>query len=254
MGGIGGPLLALGAMAYFAGNFQAAFWVAVIPAAICMAVLVVGVREPDRPAAGTDGRPPRLAWRDARRLGRRYAMTVGVAAVLTLARFSEAFLVLRAQNVGIPVTSVPWVMVVMSVVYAIVAFPAGAAADRGQGPRLLWWGFVALIVADLVLANASGPVAVYCGGAVWGLHMGLTQGLLAALVAAAAPADLRGTAFGVFNLVCGVALLVASALAGWLWDVAGPAYTFYAGAALTAVALAALAFRGGDVGKLAHPA
>ena len=189
-----------------------------------------------------------------RRLGSRYAVVVGVAAVLTLARFSEAFLVLRAQNVGVPLASVPWVMVAMSVVYAIVAYPAGAAADRGQGPRLLWCGFVALIVADLILANAIGALTVYTGAAFWGLHMGLTQGLLAALVAAAAPADLRGTAFGVFNLVCGVALLVASALAGWLWDVVGPAFTFYAGAALTAVALAVLIFRGADVGRLARPA
>ena len=250
LGGVGGPLLALWAMAYFAGDFQAAFWVAVIPAAICVAIIVFGVHEPDH-ADGGSGRDPAIAWRDIGRLGRRYAVVVGVAAVLTLARFSEAFLVLRAQNVGIPVASVPWVMVAMSMVYAIVAYPAGAAADRGQGPRLLWCGFVALIVADLILANARGPLTVCAGAAVWGLHMGLTQGLLAALVAAAAPADLRGTAFGVFNLVCGIALLIASALAGWLWDAFGPAMTFYAGAALTAAALAVLVFRGGDVGKLA---
>jgi MFS family permease len=253
VGGIGGPLLALGAMAYFAGNFQAAFWVAVIPAAICVLVLVFGVHEPERADAG-NGREPGISWRDMRRLGSRYAVVVGVAAVLTLARFSEAFLVLRAQNVGVAVALAPWVMVAMSVVYAIVAYPAGAAADRGQGARLLWCGFVALIVADLILANANGPLTVYMGAAFWGLHMGLTQGLLAALVAAAAPADLRGTAFGVFNLVCGVALLVASALAGWLWDAVGPAVTFYAGAALTAVALVVLIFRGADVGKLAGPA
>jgi len=251
VGGIGGPLLALGAMAYFAGNFQAAFWVAVVPAAICVFVLVFGVHEPDRAGAG-DGSEPGISWRDMRRLGSRYAVVVGVAAVLTLARFSEAFLVLRAQNVGVPVASAPWVMVAMSIVFAIVAYPAGAAADRGQGPRLLWWGFVALIVADLILANASGPFTVYAGAAVWGLHMGLTQGLLAALVAASAPADLRGTAFGVFNLVCGGALLAASALAGWLWDALGPAVTFYAGAALTGVALLVLMFRGADVGKLAR--
>ena len=253
VGAIGGPLLALVAMAIFAGNFKAAFWVAVIPAAICVLVLIFGVHEPDR-ADASASHAHRIAWRDVQRLGRRYAVVVLVAAVLTLARFSEAFLVLRAQNVGVPIASVPWVMVAMSIVYAVVASPAGAAADRGQGPRLLWWGFAALIVADLILANATGAFTVYAGAAVWGLHMGLTQGLLAALVAAAAPADLRGTAFGVFNLVCGVALLVASALAGWLWEAVGPATTFYAGAAITAAALAVLVFRGADVGKLAASA
>ena len=252
VGGIGGPLLAVGAMAYFAGDFRAAFWVAVVPAVVCVAVLVFGVREPDR--APGEGRATRPSWRDARRLGSRYAYVVAVAAVLTLARFSEAFLVLRAQNVGVPVASAPWVMVAMSVVYAAVAYPAGAAADRGQGRRLLCAGFAALIVADLVLAQAASAAVVYAGAAIWGLHMGLTQGLLAALVAAAAPADLRGTAFGVFNLVCGVALLIASALAGALWDWVGPATTFYAGAGLTGVGLLLLGLGGRDVGKLSSGA
>jgi len=253
VGGIGGPLLAVGAMAYFAGDFRAAFWVAVVPAAVCVAVLVFGVREPDR-ANDERGAARRPSWRDARRLGSRYAYVVAVAAVLTLARFSEAFLVLRAQNVGVPVASAPWVMVAMSVVYAAVAYPAGAAADRGQGRRLLCAGFAALIVADLVLAQAASAAVVYAGAAIWGLHMGLTQGLLAALVAAAAPADLRGTAFGVFNLVCGIALLIASALAGALWDWVGPATTFYAGAGLTGVGLLLFALGGRDVGKLASGA
>ena len=252
VGGVGGPLLALGAMAYFAGNFQSAFWVAVIPAVLCVVVLVLGVEEPGRAARpASAARKPVFVRADVRRLGGAYVVVVAVAAVLTLARFSEAFLVLRAQSVGVPVASAPWVMVVMSVVYTIVAYPAGAAADRGHGPRLLWSGFIALIVADLVRARAADAVHVYGGAALWGLHMGLTQGLLAALVAGAAPADLRGTAFGVYNLVCGVALLVASALAGWLWDTFGPAETFYAGAVLTAAALLLLGFRGGDVGKLA---
>jgi MFS family permease len=144
--------------------------------------------------------------------------------------------------------------VAMSVVYAMVAYPAGAAADRGQGRRLLCAGFAALIVADLVLAQADTAAVVYAGAAIWGLHMGLTQGLLAALVAAAAPADLRGTAFGVFNLVCGIALLIASALAGALWQWVGPATTFYAGAGLTGAGLLLFALGGRDVGKLASGA
>jgi len=191
-----------------------------------------------------------LRLADARRLGRRYAIIVAIAAVFTLARFSEAFLVLRAQNVGLPAAAAPWVMVIMSIVYAIVAFPAGAAADRGRGPWLLSAGLAALIASDLVLANAQGGASVLAGAALWGLHMGLTQGLLAALVAAAAPADLRGTAFGVFNLVCGVALLVASGLAGWLWQVYGPALTFYAGAAITAVAWIGLFLYGRGAAQL----
>jgi MFS family permease len=237
IGGVGGPLLALAAMALFAGDFRAAFWVAVVPAFLAVALLVFGVAEPvrDPPAAEGEARP-RLQWSDARRLPRTFALVTGIAAVLTLARFSEAFLVLRAQNVGLPVAAAPWVMVIMSLVYAAVSYPAGAAADRGHGPKLLGAGLAALIAADLVLAGAGGGATVFAGAALWGLHMGLTQGLLAALVAATAPADLRGTAFGVFNLVCGIALLAASVLAGWLWQSLGPASTFYAGAGFTAVA------------------
>jgi len=248
VGGIGGPLLALAAMFYFADNFRATFWVAVVPAVVCVVVLVFAVQEPAK--VGGDGEQQPLRLSDAKRFPARYWIVVGIAAVFTLARFSEAFLVLRAQNVGLRVALVPWVMVIMSVVYAIVAYPVGAAADRGYGAKLLWSGLVALIAADLVLASAATPVAVFAGAALWGLHMGLTQGLLAALVAAAAPADLRGSAFGVFNLASGVALLIASALAGWLWDAYGPRFTFYAGAVFTAVALVALVARGAEVGKL----
>jgi len=251
VGGVGGPLLAIGAMAYFASDFQSAFWVAVVPAFLAVALLVFGVEEPvKRPkAVATDG-AKRLRLADAKRLGRDYAIVVGIAAMLTLARFSEAFLVLRAQNVGLPTAMAPWVMVVMSIVYAAVSYPAGSAADRGRGPRLLSAGLLALIASDLVLANAHGGVMVFLGAALWGLHMGLTQGLLAALVAASAPADLRGTAFGVFNLVCGVALLVASVLAGWLWDAFGPGFTFYAGAGLTLIAWIALLRHGGGATEL----
>jgi MFS family permease len=248
IGAIGGPLLALAAMAYFAGNFRASFWVAVIPAVICVAVLVFGVSEPAKVGGGNAESRLRLA--DAKRFPASYWIVVAIAGVLTLARFSEAFLVLRAQNVGLQVSLVPWVMVIMSTVYAAVAYPTGAAADRGHGAQFLWGGLVALIVADLVLAQAGTPAGVFAGAALWGLHMGLTQGLLSALVAAAAPADLRGSAFGVFNLVGGVALLIASALAGWLWDSYGPSITFYAGAAFTVIALIGLMTRGRNVGRL----
>jgi MFS family permease len=249
VGGIGGPLLALAAMAYFAGEFRSAFWVAVAPAILCVVVLLFGVEEPAVVGAA-NGRKAPLRFADARRLSAGYWGVVIVAAVLTLARFSEAFLVLRAQNIGLTVSTAPWVMVFMSTVYTIVSYPAGAAADRGHGAQLLWGGLIALVAADLVLAGARGPWTVFAGATLWGLHMGLTQGLLAALVAAEAPDDLRGTAFGVFNLVCGIALLFASALAGWLWDAFGPRYTFFAGAALAFASLVALVARGRGVGKL----
>ena len=252
VGGIGGPVLALAAMAYFAGDFRAAFWVAVVPAALCVALIVFGVEEPAPPAAEGSAKP---RWRlaDARRLPAAFWIVVAIAAVLTLARFSEAFLVLRAQHVGFGVAQAPLVMVAMSVVYALAAYPAGAAVDRGGGVWLLAGGLVALVAADVVLACADAPGAVLAGAALWGLHMGLTQGLLAALVAAAAPADLRGTAFGVFNFVGGVALLVASVLAGWLWDAYGPAYTFYAGAVFTVLAGLGLVLRRRDVAALGRP-
>ena len=242
VGALVGPLLAVGAMAWFAGDIRAAFWVAVIPAAACVLLIVGGVHEPE--SAPSAGDPPRLALADVRRLDRRFVAVTALCVVLTLARFSEAFLVLRAQNVGMPLGAAPWVMVALALVYALFAFPAGVWADRGHSSHPIAAGLLALIASDLVLAQASSAIGVLVGAALWGLHLALTQGLLSALVAAVAPDDLRGTAFGVFNLACGVALLGASALAGFLWDAVGPWATFYAGAAFaTAAAVALVAYR-----------
>jgi MFS family permease len=174
------------------------------------------------------------------RLPARYWLIVVLGGVLTLARFSEAFLVLRAASVGLSAAFVPLVLVTMNVVYALSAYPAGVAADRMSPRTLLALGLGALIAADLVLAAALTPLVVFGGVALWGLHMGLTQGLQASLVAAAAPADLRGTAFGLFNLMTGVVLLLASVIAGLLWSRLGPSATFLAGAIFTAFALAGL--------------
>ena len=165
---------------------------------------------------------------------------MAVAGVLTLARFSEAFLVLRAQSSGLAVAYVPLVMVVMSAVYTVAAYPAGVLADRLDRRSLLAIGFAVLVAADVVLAEATTPVIVFAGVALWGLHMGLTQGLLSTLVADAAPSALRGSAFGIFNLICGGLLLAASAIAGMLWQGYGPAATFYVGAIITAAGLAGL--------------
>ena len=248
VGAIAGPLLALGAMAWFAGDFRAAFWVAVLPAGLCVLLILLGVDEPAHAQAAQPA--ARITLADLRRLDRRFVIVTGIAVLLTLARFSEAFLVLRAQALGMPLASVPWVMVAMTVVYAAVAFPAGVLADRGHTSRLIAGGLAALVAADLVLAQASGAAGVVAGAGLWGLHLALTQGLLSAMVAAVAPAELRGTAFGVFNLACGVALFVASALAGLLWDAIGPQATFYAGAAFTLLAMAGLAWRRRDIPAL----
>ena len=174
---------------------------------------------------------------DFRQLGAAYWWLVWIAAVLTLARFSEAFLVLRAQNIGLAVALVPLVMVVMNVAYAVSAYPAGHLSDRMDGRLVLAAGFGVLIGSDVVLALATGLWQLMAGVVLWGLHMGLTQGLLAALVADTTPSGLRGTAFGVFNLTSGIALLIASFLTGWLWDQYGPQATFYAGTGFTTVAL-----------------
>jgi MFS family permease len=239
VGAVAGPALAIAAMLWFADNFREVFWIAVVPAVGSVALLIFGVREPVRSKETAKAKPP-LEFNDIRRLSARYWWVVGVAALMTLARFSEAFLVLRAQSIGMAIAWVPLVMVVMSVVYALVSYPAGVFVDRGRYRGLLSAGMFALVVADVILARATSAEQVLGGVAVWGVHMGLTQGVLAALVAETAPADLRGTAFGLFNLMSGIALLIASALAGLLWDLYGPALTFEAGAVFTLLAWIAL--------------
>jgi MFS family permease len=208
----------------------------VIPGLAAVAVLALGVREPlqVRPAAET--RAP-IRWSELGRLGGVYWSIVVVGAVLILARFSEAFLILRAENAGLPMALAPLVLVVMNVIYAAAAYPMGALSDRLDRRLMLAAGFVVLIFADIVLAFAPGVWIVMIGVGLWGLHMGMTQGLLAALVADTAPAALRGTAFGLFNFASGIALLLASLVAGLLWEVVGPYATFLAGAAFTALGL-----------------
>jgi len=242
VGAVAGPLLAIGAMLWLADNFRLAFWLAVVPAFAAVIVLMLGVREPEATEHAA-ARAPRIRFSDCRRLPVAYWWVVAFAAVMTLARFSEAFLILRAQSVHMATAWIPLVMVVMSIVYALIAFPAGVVADRGHQTWLLSGGLLALIVADLILAGAGTVRQVIAGTAVWGVHMGLTQGLLAALVAQTAPQELRGTAFGAFNFVSGVALLAASAFAGWLWDAVGPAFTFGASAIFAAIAWVGLLAR-----------
>ncbi|HEY1243382.1 MAG TPA: MFS transporter [Hyphomicrobiaceae bacterium] len=248
-----GPLLAIVLMWLSADNFQAVFWLAVLPAFLSMALIVFGVSEPDRPTELRQVNWP-LGLAELGRLGAAYWWVVAVAAVFTLARFSEAFLLLRAQSAGLSLMLVPAVLVVMNAVYAAAAYPAGVLSDNGDRGRVLVAGLAMLIVADLVLAAGQGIWGVLAGVVLWGLHMGFTQGLLAALVADTVPPELRGTAFGMFNLVSGVALLAASILAGALWEVFGPQATFLAGAAFAAVALAGvLVLRKRGSARLARP-
>lgn len=238
VGAFVGPLLAVGLMLWWANDFRAVFWVAVIPGLLAVALLLWGVREPERAAGAPRTNPIRRD--NLRRLSGTYWWVVGVGAVFTLARFSEAFLVLRAERSGIALALVPLVMVAMNLVYAASAYPFGKLSDRMSHKALLGWGLVVLIAADLVLAINNHWTTVLAGVALWGVHMGMTQGLLATMVADTAPADLRGTAFGFFNLVSGVAMLAASVVAGLLWDQLGASFTFYAGAVFSAVALLGL--------------
>jgi MFS family permease len=237
VGAFAGPLIAMALMAAFNDNFRRVFWLALIPGLLSVLVLAIGVREPPHEAAAPQA-PVRLD--ECRSLGQAYWAVVAVGAVLTLARFSEAFLILRAQSSGLPLALAPLVLVVMNVVFAACAYPLGALSDRANRRRLLALGFATLIAADLILAWAPNLWIVMAGVAVWGLHLGMTQGLLAALVADACPVNLRASAFGVFNFASGVALLIASVLAGFLWARIGPSATFIAGAAFTVLGLSLL--------------
>lgn len=255
VGALIGPLLAMALMIWFANNIRAVMWIAVAPAFIAVALLMIYVREPERANRDAQAKSP-LTIADSKRLPLHYWFIVLLGAVFTLARFSEAFLVLRAQDVGLGLGYVPAVMIVMNVFYAAAAYPAGAAADAAgqrnslsgarsaEAPaghpmtqrRLLLLGLALLIAADLVLAFATSPLVVFAGAALWGLHMAFTQGLLSKLVAENVPADLFGTAFGIFNLVSGGALLLASVIAGSLWSSLGATATFLTGAGFAAAA------------------
>jgi MFS family permease len=230
-----GPGLAVAFMFLLASDMRAVLWVAVLPAFLAVIVLVGMVHEP-KPARPTSGSGQRPLLSAARHLPRRFWFVALIGAVFTLARFSEAFLLLRAENTGLAIEFVPAIMIVMNVVYALFAYPAGTLADRLPARTLLVFGLGVLIAADITLAITATPALAFVGAALWGLHMAVTQGLLSKLVADTAPLQLRGTAFGVFNLVSGGALLLASVIAGALWSLFGAMATFAAGAGFAAVA------------------
>ena len=250
VGAFVGPLLAIGLMWWTAENFKAVFWIAVVPAFLSLALILFAVEEPERPPGIHRIENP-LSLGAIRRLGQVYWRVVIVGVVFTLARFSEAFLILRAQNVGLSLTWVPIVLVGMNVVYALSAYPAGVLSDRLNRKGLLAAGLVMLAGADLALALVPNLGGVAIGVALWGLHMGFTQGLFSALVADAALPELRGTAFGYFNLLTGLAMLAASVIAGALWDAYGPAGAFLAGLVFALVALLSLLTMSGEISSAA---
>lgn len=241
VGAIVGPLLAIGLMMLWVNDFKAVFWVAVIPGALAALLFAIGIKEPVRQAEQEHKNPIHL--QNLKKLSPAYWWITAIGGMFTLARFSEAFLVLRAEQTGIALALVPLVMVVMNLVYASTAFPFGKLSDRMSHRTLLMIGLCILFAADLVLANTTEWPMVLLGVALWGVHMGITQGLLATMVAGTAPESLRGTAFGFFNLISGLALLSASITAGILWDKFGAAATFYAGAIFSVIALVLLMLR-----------
>jgi MFS family permease len=236
VGGFAGPLLAMALIALYANDFRAVFWWAVVPAALAVLLIIVGVREPDG-VKGTARPGWPLRKEDLLRLSPAFWIVVAVGVMFTLARFSQAFLVLKAQAEGLPLALIPLVFVLMNLVYAATATPAGILSDRIGRVKLLSCGLGSLFIADLTLAFVPGLGGVFVGVGLWGLHLGFSQGLLSALVADTAPDDLRGTAFGLFNLVSGGALLIASVLAGWLWQSFGATSTFLAGAVFSGLAV-----------------
>ncbi len=233
-----GPMIAVGLMLLWANDFRAVFWVAVIPGMLAVAVLIFGVREPEQRLVEKKSNP--IRHENLKLLGAAYWWVVGIGAVFSLARFSEAFLVLRAEQGGISLALVPLVMVLMNLFYAGSAYPFGKLSDRMNHHSLLALGLLVLIASDLVLAMNNHWTTVLAGVALWGIHMGITQGLLAAMVAHTAPINLRGTAYGFYSLISGIAVLVASAVAGLAWDQFGAPFTFYTGATFCLIALLGL--------------
>lgn len=237
-----GPLLAVGLMLLWANDFRRIFWIAVIPGALAVLLLAVGIKEPHH--ATTENQANPIRRENLRKLSAAYWWVVAIGAVFTLARFSEAFLVLRAMQGGVRQALIPLVMVAMNIVYMLSAYPFGKMADTVSHRKLLVVGLAFLVAADIVLAHSSHWTTVLLGVALWGLHMGMTQGLLSVMVAHTAPPAFKGTAFGFFNLVSGIAMLFASTIAGALWERLGAATTFYAGALFSVLAAILIVSRG----------
>jgi len=246
VGGFVGPLLGVLFMWATSDRYTVVFWIAVIPAFLCMAVMIFGVQEPQG-VGKTRKAPAPFGRATLVRLGSAYWMIVVVGTVFALAQFSAAFLILKARAAGLPVALAPLVYITMNVVFALGAYPAGVLSDRGDRAQLLTWGLIFLMLADFALALSSNLIGVAIGLVLWGLYLAFTQGVLSAMIADSAPGELRGTAYGVFNFATGVALLAASAVAGALWDAYGSTATFLAGAGFAFLSLVGLAIVRGRI-------
>ncbi len=242
LGAVLGPLLAVGLMLLFSNHFRIVFWIALIPGLFSVLLLILGVKEPKNHKISEKRLNPFSRYHLSR-LNLAYWWLVIIGAIFTLARFSEAFLVLRAMNIGMSIATAPFVMVIMNTVYALSAYPFGRLADNMSHSKLLMLSILVLIFADLLLAVNNHWITFIAGASLWGVHMGMTQGLFATMIADVAPLDLRGTAYGFFNLASGIMMLIANMLAGFLWESVGPSFTFYMGGIFCIIAMIGLIFR-----------
>lgn len=240
VGGFLGPLIAIAAMLLLAGDIVTVFWLAALPAGMAVAVLIFAVREPAESRAEIKNIPA-FRFADAFRLNPAIWTVICLAGVIMLARFSEAFLLLKSVEAGFSLTWVPVSIVIMHGVYGLCAYPVGKLSDTIGNTGLLLCSLVFLVVAHLTIAFSATVWEFVIGIVFWGLHMGFSQGLLGAMVADASPAGLRASAFGAFNLVTGIVLLIGNVAAGWLWQDLGSHAPFIAGALLSLFAFFAIA-------------
>ena len=241
VGALLAPLAAIGLMAWLASDIRAVFWIAVVPAGISFLLAWLALREPEQHLAPLKKSPLFSGFRglskDTKRL-------LQVGFLFSLARFSEGFLILKGIDIGLSEAMSPLTLAIFNLAYVVLAYPAGILSDRVPPRTILMSGIVVLIAGNLVLARAEGFTGLVIGTILWGAHMALTQGIFSRMIADSAPDGLRATSFGAFYFVTGIAGLLASLGAGWLWDSEGASATFYTSAMLAAVALAMLGLLG----------
>ena len=231
------PLVAIGLMAWFASNIRAVFWIAVIPAALSFQLAWLALKEPEQHLAPIKKSP---FFSGFKQLDAQTKRLLKVGFLFSLARFSEGFLILKGIDIGLSEAMSPITLAIFNLAYVALAYPAGILSDRMSPRAILMAGIAILIAGNLVLAETAGFVGLIIGTTLWGAHMALTQGIFSRMIADSAPEDVRATSFGAFWFVTGIAGLLASLGAGWLWDRQGSSATFLTSAAIAAGALAML--------------